>query len=410
MGRIGAFLLFLMLFLPLGVHVSFAQGPDTRVLVAQNGQNPQRIEVAQNRTLFDLLFGPRQASPPPTTRRQTPTRRTTAPAPSPAAPSVAEEDLVEKAEEATRLAVFGDSLAIDLAKAFERAFADDPNLVVLGKGVGSSGFVRDDFFDWGQALKEEIAADSFDIAVIIIGVNDKQAIGRARPLSDEWKALYLERLNAFLNQLRDANKPVIWIGLPPMRATSYSNSISEISSLHRLASIAAGVEFVDIYERFVDENGDYTSRGPNLNGEDALMRKGDGIHFSSAGSDKVVFFARQALRAFYRGGSLNLNISDPLEGTDALAMVRLPFQGNGHFRLLEVAGAVIALSNEPARAAELVLREAAPQSSDPFDADQLMLAPIGRADDFGVGVDRAAQDNLDASAKQNIAGPDVPTN
>ncbi|MCF6302654.1 MAG: hypothetical protein L3J13_05575 [Devosiaceae bacterium] len=369
----------------------------TTLSVAQGDGYPQRIEVAQQRTLFDLLFGPRQVTPPPATTRQTPTRRTTSPTPQRAI--VAAAPVVEKEQGATRLAVFGDSLAIDLAKAFERAFADDPNLLILSKGVGSSGFVRDDFYDWGNALKEEISADSFDIAVIIIGVNDKQAIGRVRPLSDEWKVLYLERLNSFLDQLRAANKPVIWIGLPPMRANSYSNSVSEISSLHRLASISAGVEFVDIYERFVDENGRYSSRGPNLNGEDALMRKGDGIHFSSAGSDKVVFFAQQALRLFYRGGSLNLNISDPLEGTDAVAMVRLPFQGNGHFRLLEVAGAVIALSSEPARAAELVVREQAAHS-DPFDTDQLMLAPIGRADDFGVGVDRAGDETV---------GPEVST-
>lgn len=377
MSRFGAFV----------ATILFALTLSGQTVLAQVDAN-RGIEIAQNRTLFDLLFGPKETTPPPAVTRPS-TTRTITPAPA----QITTLDVIEKIDGATRLAVFGDSLAIDLAKAFQRAFAEDPNLSILGKGVGSSGFVRDDFYDWDASLTEEILADSFDVAVVIIGVNDKQALGRERPLSDEWKALYLERLNSFLGQLREANKPVIWIGLPPMRASSYSAAVSEISSLHRLASVAAGVEFVDIYERFVDENGRYSSRGPNLNGEDSLMRKSDGIHFSSAGSDKVVFFARQSLRTFYRGGSLNLSVSDPLDGTDALAMVRPPFQGNGQFRLLEVAGAVISISSEPARAAELVLTPPEGNVPNSIDTDLLVMAPIGRADAFGVGVDRSLEES-----------------
>ena len=83
---------------------------------------------------------------------------------------------MEKAANATRLAVFGNSMAVDLAKALERFYADDPNLVVIGQGVGSSGFVRDDYFDWNKTIGEQIAADSFDLAVVIIGVNDRREI------------------------------------------------------------------------------------------------------------------------------------------------------------------------------------------------------------------------------------------
>ncbi len=382
MSRFGAFIAAILLTFTLSGQAVLAQVDTNR-----------GVEVAQNRTLFDLLFGPKETTPPPAVTRPSTTRTTTTRRTTPAPARIVTLDVIEKTEGATRLAVFGDSLAIDLAKAFQRAFAEDPNLSILGKGVGSSGFVRDDFYDWDASLAEEILADSFDVAVVIIGINDKQALGGERPLSDGWKTLYLERLNSFLGQLREANKPVIWIGLPPMRASSYSAAVSEISSLHRLASVAAGIEFVDIYERFVDENGRYSSRGPNLNGEDSLMRKNDGIHFSSAGSDKVVFFARQSLRTFYRGGTLNLNISDPLEGTDALAMVRPPFQGNGQFRLLEVAGAVISISSEPARASELVLTPPGGNAPSSIDTDLLVMAPIGRADAFGVGVDRSLEES-----------------
>jgi len=206
------------------------------------------------------------------------------------------------------------------------------------------------------------------------------------PLTDPWKTAYLQRLNNFLAQLRLANKPAVWVGLPPMRAPTYSAAISQISSLHRLASVSVGVEFVDIYERFTGEDGRFSATGPDLSGQQATMRKGDGIHFSSAGSDKIVFFLKQALRRYYRGGAVSIKIADLLEGTDAQTMVRLPFQGNGQIRLLEVAGAVITISSEPERADALVLNEPGQQKQSQFELSQLVNAPAGRADEFGVGV------------------------
>jgi len=350
--------------------------------MAQASASQERIEVAQKRTLFDLLFGPRQTTPPKTTTR-TPTRRTPPP---PAAPRVVVPEIINKNETATRLAVFGDSMAVDLARALTRSYADDPNLAVLDFGVGSSGFVRDDFFDWNAELAKQITANSFDLAVIIIGINDRQPINGAAPLSDKWKVAYLERLNDFLGQLALAGKPAIWVGLPPMRAPTYSAAISKISSLHRLASVAAGAEFVDIYERFTSQDGRFTASGPDLNGQTATMRKTDGIHFSNSGSDKVAFFVQQALRRYYNGESVSIKIADLLAGTDAQNMQRLPFQGNGQIRLLKVAGAVLTISSQPKRADELVEAKAPGQTPPQFDFTRMVNAPEGRADAFGVGI------------------------
>ena len=136
-------------FLVLVMLVFFA-GVSTAPAFAQFGE---RIEVAQEqkrRTLFDLLFGEepaKQTAPTQTTRP-----RQSAPAPTAALPPPKPQ--VEKAPNATRLAVFGDSLAVDLAKALERYYAEDPNLAVIGQGVGSSGFVRDDYFDWNKAITD----------------------------------------------------------------------------------------------------------------------------------------------------------------------------------------------------------------------------------------------------------------
>ena len=109
-------------FVTLDVAPVFAQSGDVVV-----GQQQRR------RTLFDILFGDDQptSTPAPVTQPRSQPRQQAAPATPPPPPEVT------KAADATRLAVFGDSLAVDLSRALERFYADDPNLVVIGKGVGS---------------------------------------------------------------------------------------------------------------------------------------------------------------------------------------------------------------------------------------------------------------------------------
>jgi hypothetical protein len=148
-----------------------------------------------------------------------------------------------------------------------------------------------------------------------------------------------------------------------------------------------GAEFVDIYDRFVGEDGKYAKSGPDLNGNRVSMRKDDGIHFSAAGADKVAFYLSQTIKTYYRGsGGVSVEIADALAGTDAALMVRPPYQGLGQTRLLEVAGAVIPLSAGPKRATDLVTAINAPVPvEDTFDVMQMIEAPVGRVDAFGVG-------------------------
>lgn len=352
--------------------------------------------MAQRRTLFDLLFGPEepQAPPPEATPDQA------APAasqPTVSAPVVAS---IDKNAGATRLLVVGDVMASGLSSALSRLFAEDPNLVVSNKYEGSSGFVRDDYYDWQASIREEIAANSFDMLVVNLGTNDRQPINGAQPLTEEWKQAYLSRLNEFLGQLRAVGKPVVWVGLPPMRNEGYSGAMSEISTLYQLAAVSNGVEFVEIYERFTDENGNYTDFGPDLNGQQTRMRRDEGIFLTEAGSNKVAFYVSQAMRTYYRGGTASIEVADPLEGTDAQVMVRLPFQGQGQIRLLEVAGAVLPLTTDPQRSAELVNARDAEPDAEPFTLKDLVTAPVGRADAFGVGFDAEAE----AAAEQEAIG------
>lgn len=402
-----ALALWLALFVFVDVAPAFAQ-PVPDILVAQQ---------QRRRTLFDLLFGEEPKAAPPVEqprrvqprqqqrqqqqqRRREPQQERRREAPAAALPPP--KPAVEKAANATRLAVLGDSLAADLAKALERFYAEDPNLVVIDQAVGDSGFVRQDRFNWSAAIDEQIAKNSFDVAVVIVGSNDRQEInagGEELPvLSEKWTEIYQRRITEFLQKLRAARKPVVWVGLPPMSKSDYSAAIGQINAIQRLASFSGGAEFLDIFERFTGEDGKYSTYGPDVNGQNARMRRDDGIHFSSAGADKLAFYVSQSLRTFYRGGGVSIAVADPLAGTDAAAMLRPPFQGLGQIRLLEVAGAIIPLNRAPARAGDLLTATSIPEPAPAFTLDQLMSAPAGRVDAFGVGI------NPDAVPVENPAG------
>ena len=358
--------------------VSVARQEGGVILVAQ-AETP--AQPKKRKTLMDLLFGNDQQEEAPVVQK--PVKKPKAELP-PAKPKV------EKAAGATRLAVFGDSMATDLAKALDRFYAEDPNLAILDQAVGDSGIVRVDYFDWPKTIADRIAENSFDIAVIIVGINDRQKMslnGQSYPsLSPEWVTEYSARVARIVQQLRAANKPTIWVGLPPMEAPKFGQTMIQINEVDRLAAFGGGAEFLDIYEKFATEEGKYTARGPDLNGTTVRMRKDDGIHFSAAGADKLAFYLSQSLRNYYRGGgTVGLAVADPLLGTEAQMMVRPPYQGLGQMKLLEVAGAVISLTHLTRRAADLVTRDTAQVDPTGFDLTQLIEAPVGRADAFGVG-------------------------
>ncbi|MNY68573.1 hypothetical protein D3C86_2063600 [compost metagenome] len=79
-------------------------------------------------------------------------------------------------------------------------------------------------------------------------------------------------------------------------------------------------------------------------------------------------------------------------------MLRPPYQGVGQVRLLEVAGAVVPISRVPARAVDLLTAGDAPMAAPAFTLEQLMTAPLGRVDAFGLGVDP------DAASIANTSG------
>jgi len=235
---------------------------------------------------------PPAASAPDRAARRPAQRRTAAPAPPPVR-------VVEKADDAARILVIGDFLAGGLADGLDVAYAENPGVVVLGRSNGSSGLVRDDYYDWPGSIASVIETEKPAAVVVMIGSNDRQQmrVGDTRepPRSDAWTAEYERRATALVKAIRDRNLPLLWVGNLPFKSSAMSSDMIAFNDIYRRIVTDAGGEFIDVWDGFVDEGGNFVANGPDMNGQPAQLRADDGINVTRAGRRKVAFYVEKPL-------------------------------------------------------------------------------------------------------------------
>jgi len=241
------------------------------------------------------------------------------------APATPRIEAVEKAENARIVLVVGDFVADGLARGLTDAYAASPNVVVERRVNGSSGFVRNDFYDWpGEigAILEEVKPS---VLVVHLGSNDRQSLrldGATREvLSEQWRAEYQSRIDAFINAAGEAGVALVWTGSPPFRFRSMSADMLAFNEIFRARTEAANGYFVDIWDGFVDEDGNFIERGPDIKGQVVRLRGSDGINFSPAGQRKIAFYVERQLMQILGDSALPLVTS---LGADNLPIMKLP--------------------------------------------------------------------------------------
>jgi len=199
------------------------------------------------------------------------------------------------------VAVLGDSLGQLLGTGLTEAFTDHPEVAILRKARQDTGLVRDDFYDWNKATHDLLeSGEKINFAAILIGANDRQAVHEGNQTyelrSPEWKEIYGRRIEAIATQFHDKKIPLIWVGLPVMKSERLSADISAFNEFFKEHAEKAGATFVDIWEAFGDDHGQYSAFGPDINGEIVRLRAADGVHFTKAGARKVAHFIEAAIR------------------------------------------------------------------------------------------------------------------
>ena len=82
--------------------------------------------------------------------------------------------------------------------------------------------------------------------------------------SEKWELAYIKRIDATIAALKSAGVPVIWVGLPSQRGTNTSADSAYLNELYRSQAEKAGIVYVDVCDRFVDEDGKFSPQGPAI--------------------------------------------------------------------------------------------------------------------------------------------------
>ena len=259
------------------------------------------------------------------------------------------------------VSVLGDSLAILASQGLNDAFADKPEISISDAARDLSGLTRDDYYDWPKAAHDLAAGkQKIDVVVVMIGINDLQPLKDGTdmldPLSDRWRAVYGQRVENLVAPFRDAQVPVLWVGLPSMRDERFNAQVIALNEIFLDHVEKAGGKFVDIWDAFADQNGQYDAFGPDVDGQSTKLRSGpNGIYFTKAGSRKLAQFLETDIRRVFdktkpQGDIAALPPDIEQEADDINAEIRRemgvdkPHAGNPVPSLKPAAGPILSLT------------------------------------------------------------------
>ena len=267
--------------------------------VLQASQPAAAQERVERKSFLQLLFGGGESRKKPSPQQTTRTSRVKKPVhTSKAAPPP--EPQVEKLENARKILVLGDFLANGTADGLSEAFSQAPGVVVVDRTNGSSGLVRDDYYNWLEQAPGIVEEVQPSIIVVQIGSNDRQQLvvngEREAVRSANWMAEYERRAQQLIGILRARNTPLLWVGLPAFQSPSMTTDMVALNGIYRKLVEKAGGEFIDIWDGFVDEDGKFIFTGSDINGQQVRLRGSDGINVTKAGRRKIAFYVEKSVR------------------------------------------------------------------------------------------------------------------
>jgi hypothetical protein len=293
----------------------------------------------QRRSILDFFFGRRYADQyPPAPNEYAPAPRAiprkkkapqkavvTAPR---AAPVIApEEKVVQKLDNAQKILVVGDFLAGGLGVGMEAAFRDSPGILIETHSNVASGLVRDDYYNWPAQLTKFLDEAKPAMVVVMLGANDRQQMvtdgGKEKFRTDGWYAEYQRRVMNFGKDVTSRKIPLLWVGLPAFDSPAMTADAVQMNLLYRRQVESVGGEFVDVWDGFVSENGDFVLTGSDINGQQVRLRTSDGINLTEAGRRKLAFYVEKPARRI-----LGIQASPDLVRLDSSNMPSLDLSSN----------------------------------------------------------------------------------
>ena len=390
---------------------------------------------------YDPFWGDRRSSYPnnsydpynPSYRRPQVYESTKAPAPR----------KVEKPSAETVL-VIGDLLGDWLGYGLEQVFAETPEIGIERKIKPDLGLARDDARldapEWSKAISDMLATEKPNAIVVMLGLNDRLPLRDRVPATkgtttlldndhppataaepqhqrpgenhefhtDKWGELYSKRIDDMIATLKTKGVPIVWVGLPAIRGAKSTSDMSYLDELYRARAEKAGITYVDVWDGFVDDHGNYAQQGPDFQGQTRRLRTYDGVNFTNYGAEKLAHYVEHELRRVLTSHVLPVALPVPEEQSPAngAAVVRpaigpvVPLSAIGGGEGGDLLGAA---SHPPEQ-------EANPLATRVLNRGDAIVAPPGRADDFSwPRADTSADGAVDGGPAPDDTPPKVST-
>lgn len=203
--------------------------------------------------------------------------------------------------ETYRIVVLGDSLGDGLYQGLTRLNKGNERVKLTKKSKVNTGFVRVDRYDWNKAAAKIARSGEYDVAVVLIGLNDLQSFrekGKSHHFqTDGWVVRYKERIDRMTRDLQAAGMAVYWTSIPITSPKRYQKHYNYLNGLFRASAKKNGVRFVDTWTPLADANGKYTPFWKDKAGKRKNIRMRDGVHFTPTGYLIFAGFVNDAIKA-----------------------------------------------------------------------------------------------------------------
>jgi hypothetical protein len=207
--------------------------------------------------------------------------------------------------------------------------------------------------------------------------------------SDAWSEAYSRRIDETIAALKTSGVPVFWVGLPPLKGQRAAADIPYLNDLYRSRADKAGIIYIDVWDGFVGEDGNYVQYGPDVEGQIRRLRAGDGAYFTQYGAKKLAHYVQREIQRWMSDRPVALAVpEEPKETKPEKDTKETAPAAKAGPRARPLSGPAVALTAERAiESDDLAGGSNRQPASDAIALKVLvqgeaMPAPAGRADDF----------------------------
>lgn len=192
-----------------------------------------------------------------------------------------------------RVLFIGDSMMQGVAPHVMKTLLKQYHVQSTNLSLQSTGLAYPNAFDWPGTLRTTLStAADIKVLVVFLGPNDPWDMPtRVRGpylkfKSQAWESEYRSRIRNILEQAKEHDIAVIWIGPPAMKRVVLSEGVRFLDTLYQSEVEAAGQTYIAVDDLFGYQDHHYVEP-VTLNGRQVKLRSDDGTHFTVTGQKLI---------------------------------------------------------------------------------------------------------------------------